>query len=293
PKGGRGERGFRGIGCAPVHPAGAPHLGLDAGAGVSVGDVWKGSAAEKAGLRPNDVIVSVDGKEVRGPDDFIKRLAKKAPGESVKIEAIQGGARKSFEVALGERPPEAGPARVEPFPRFAWPGVPQPPERPEPPQFGRRGRIILRGPDGEKKLFELPEESWDFNRFFEEMERQFPELWKIGPEDRMRDKIEKLFDTLREGHKGDWSVSSQTAIAVVRILEDDLDITVRDENGVRTVDVKKGEKAIAENLPWEKIDSLPADIRERVEKAGRGIKIDVRGPAPKPIERRAEKEVRA
>lgn len=295
------KSGFLGVAPAPVDPALAAHFGLEEDVGISIWHVLDGTPAAKAGLRTNDIIVSVDGKPIRGPEDFVEKISRKAEGDRVQLEVIQSGARKTIEVTLGARPPEKdlGPA---PFPGRLPFGLPRWDDGRD--WFGRRGRVILRGPDG-SKLFELPKgfwefekEPWDFDvdKFFGELEKRFPDLGKISPEDEIKDlkqRLRKLLDTVREGEKGDWSVKTQTiASSVVRVVEDDLDITVRDENGVRTVDVKKGGETICENLPYEKIGSLPPDIRDRVEKVARGIKVQIEGVKPKPFVPRPEKQLR-
>jgi len=53
-------------------------FGVFSNLGVLVASVEKGSDAEKAGLKAGDVIVSIDGKNVRTPADFNREM--RAPG---------------------------------------------------------------------------------------------------------------------------------------------------------------------------------------------------------------------
>jgi uncharacterized protein YbcC (UPF0753/DUF2309 family) len=48
-------------------------------------------------------------------------------------------------------------------------------------------------------------------------------------------------------------------------------LPIADLNGIRTVTVKKGDQTLAEDMSYDKIDTLPADARERVEKLAGSI----------------------
>src|SRR5215831_14012401 len=49
-------------------------FGVSGNAGVLVSSVDAGSSAEKAGLKPGDVIIAVDGQSVRNPGDFSREM---------------------------------------------------------------------------------------------------------------------------------------------------------------------------------------------------------------------------
>ncbi len=53
--------------------------------GVSIEDVTKGSAAEKAGLKEGDVIKKIDDKKIESPDDLSEAIQKHKPGEKVTV----------------------------------------------------------------------------------------------------------------------------------------------------------------------------------------------------------------
>jgi putative serine protease PepD len=93
-----------------------PYLGVSTGpaiggVGAAVQGVTPGGPAENAGLRPGvDVIVSVDGHRVTGPDDVVQALDGRQPGDRVQIVVIRGsGARRTITVRLGDRPAHVGP----------------------------------------------------------------------------------------------------------------------------------------------------------------------------------------
>ena len=63
----------------------AQSFGLPDAQGVLLSNINKGSAAEKAGLRPGDVILEVDGESVAGPADPIAKFYQKSPGDHVHL----------------------------------------------------------------------------------------------------------------------------------------------------------------------------------------------------------------
>jgi S1-C subfamily serine protease len=72
--------------------------------GVIVRSVEPGSPAAKAGIRAEDIIVSVDGARVDNWNDFIRDLFAKRPGDTVDMEIVRNGTRLTVKVALVERP---------------------------------------------------------------------------------------------------------------------------------------------------------------------------------------------
>lgn len=76
------------------------HLGIKEDVSTMVMGVHKGLAAEKAGLAPYDLIVSIDGKDDADPAAIRAVLRDKKPGESVKFGVIHQGQRKELTINL-------------------------------------------------------------------------------------------------------------------------------------------------------------------------------------------------
>lgn len=76
------------------------HLGIKEDVSTMVMGVHKGLAAEKAGLAPYDLIVSIDGKDDADPDAIRATLRTKNPGETVKFGVIHQGQRKELTITL-------------------------------------------------------------------------------------------------------------------------------------------------------------------------------------------------
>jgi S1-C subfamily serine protease len=95
---GRFTRAYIGIagGSRPLPPRLARELGRKAG--VEVVEVVEGSPAAKAGLRPEDLIVSVGGTPVEGADDLQRLMAGELIGARVSATVIREGRRLELEL---------------------------------------------------------------------------------------------------------------------------------------------------------------------------------------------------
>lgn len=85
-------------------------LGYDVDAkpeGALVVAVAAGAPAEGK-LEPTEVIVAVDGKPVRTPDDLRELIAKHEPGETVSLRVRAGGAVRTVRIGTVESPEEPG-----------------------------------------------------------------------------------------------------------------------------------------------------------------------------------------
>jgi serine protease Do len=101
---GRVSRGFIGVTLTDVTPALQRALNLSVAAGAMVQDVTPRSPAERAGLRPYDVIVEVEGSQVASNQELIQNISARQPGTMAKLEVIREGRRQAMTVKLAERP---------------------------------------------------------------------------------------------------------------------------------------------------------------------------------------------
>ncbi|MDR7419297.1 MAG: trypsin-like peptidase domain-containing protein [Armatimonadota bacterium] len=62
----------------------------------------QGSPAERAGMRPQDIIVAIDGQKINTIGDLRRELFRKKPGDSVRVEVVRDGRRLTLTVTLTE-----------------------------------------------------------------------------------------------------------------------------------------------------------------------------------------------
>ena len=72
--------------------------------GAVISEVTSGSPAEKAGVRPDDVVVGVDGRGIEDNSDLSRYVASKAPGTTVRLKIVRGGVEREISVTLGTFP---------------------------------------------------------------------------------------------------------------------------------------------------------------------------------------------
>jgi serine protease Do len=72
-------------------------------AGLKVAKVGRESPAEKAGIRVGDVLLKMDGVELKTRDDFKDLMKEKAPDDRVVFELIRNGKNETLTLRLGNR----------------------------------------------------------------------------------------------------------------------------------------------------------------------------------------------
>ena len=102
---GKVSRGFIGVVLTDVTPELRRALKLAVSRGALVQDVSAGSPAERAGLRPYDVIASVDGRDVWTNEELIRDISGRQPGTVARLDVIRDGRHMPSMVKLAERPP--------------------------------------------------------------------------------------------------------------------------------------------------------------------------------------------
>jgi serine protease DegQ len=103
---GRADHAFIGLAPGDITAEIADQLGLTDTEGVAVLSVVDGGPAEKAGLRPGDILKTLEGRQLRTPEDLLAALRQRNPGDQVSVEFQRGGRTETVKVALSDRPAE-------------------------------------------------------------------------------------------------------------------------------------------------------------------------------------------
>jgi len=74
-----------------------------ANGGVRVGEVVPGGPASKAGMLPDDIIVSVDGHPIKNGDELIAIVSNKHPGSTVSLGIIRAGKHITVDCGITDR----------------------------------------------------------------------------------------------------------------------------------------------------------------------------------------------
>jgi serine protease Do len=121
------SRGYLGVGVVELTDDRVKALNLKDDQGVEVKHVDENSPAAKAGLKENDVIVEVNGKNVEGLHQFQTSIGETAPGTKVTLTVWRNGAKQALSATLDARP-----AGLFVFGGPDFPDAPMPPMPPVP-----------------------------------------------------------------------------------------------------------------------------------------------------------------
>ncbi len=102
----RGEvtRGWVGVEMQEITPDLAESFGLADIRGVLIAGVLRSSPAERAGMRPGDVLLAVDGRAVPDPRAMLDIVAAIPPGQEARFRVRRGEREIELKVAVGRRP---------------------------------------------------------------------------------------------------------------------------------------------------------------------------------------------
>jgi serine protease Do len=104
---GRIERGWLGVLLQPVSTEVAEGLGLAGEGGSLVANVEPDSPAAKAGLRPGDVVLAVNGKPLENVKALARAVADTRPGSTLTFQVNREQKTRDLKVVIGT-PPGAG-----------------------------------------------------------------------------------------------------------------------------------------------------------------------------------------
>jgi len=100
---GKVSRGYIGINIGEVDDAIAKSLGMDRPRGIIIQGIVENGAASESDLRPGDVILEVDGREVDAPNQLQSYVAAQTAGSTVTLKIFRDGEELDRKVTLKRR----------------------------------------------------------------------------------------------------------------------------------------------------------------------------------------------
>lgn len=71
--------------------------------GVLIQEVQPGGPADKAGLKPGDIITTIDGRSIKDGDDLVNEIASRRPGSTARLGFLRDGKTQDTTVTIGDR----------------------------------------------------------------------------------------------------------------------------------------------------------------------------------------------
>jgi serine protease Do len=96
-----------GVTVQEVNQALADSFGLKRAAGALVSSVMPGSAAEKAGIEPGDIITKYEGNAIEASGELSAAIGQATPGSKAKLEIVRKGETRQLVATLGAAKAEA------------------------------------------------------------------------------------------------------------------------------------------------------------------------------------------
>ncbi|GAB3417521.1 Do family serine endopeptidase [Massilia agilis] len=97
-------RGWIGIESQDITPELADSFGLGRQSGAIIAGVVRGGPADKAGMRPGDILLKVEGKPVANTSDMLNLIAQLQPGGKAKMTVMRKNRESVLDVTVGRRP---------------------------------------------------------------------------------------------------------------------------------------------------------------------------------------------
>jgi serine protease DegS/serine protease DegQ len=101
---GQVTRGWLGVELQELTPELAISFGLNGLDGALIAGVLRNSPAERAGIRPGDVVLELDSDRVQGTQQLLAKVAESRPGQAAVFRVRRAGRDLDLTVEIGRRP---------------------------------------------------------------------------------------------------------------------------------------------------------------------------------------------
>jgi serine protease Do len=102
---GKVEWGYLGVAIAEIADEDVDKFKLKEPRGVLIREVVSGQAADKGGMRVNDVVVSIDGTRTDAPRDLQRIVSSSPVGRRVRVSVLRDGKPEDLDVVIGQYQP--------------------------------------------------------------------------------------------------------------------------------------------------------------------------------------------
>ena len=94
------QRPFLGVTISELDGSYAQELGIDITQGVVIENLVEGGSAEQAGLQPKDIIIGIDGNEVKSVPELQERIGRAQVGDLITLNINRSGRDRAITVEL-------------------------------------------------------------------------------------------------------------------------------------------------------------------------------------------------
>jgi len=103
-KNGQVVRGWIGVEPQDITPELAESFGLQKSSGTIIAGVLRGGPADKAGVKPGDILLSVADKPVTDTVSMLNLVAQLTPGDKVRVTVLRKSQEAALDITVGRRP---------------------------------------------------------------------------------------------------------------------------------------------------------------------------------------------
>jgi serine protease DegQ len=97
-------RGWIGVEPQDITPELADSFGLTKKSGIIIAGVLKGGPAEQAGLKPGDIIVSIENQPATDVTAMVNLIAQFTPGQKITMQILRKSQPMQLDITVGKRP---------------------------------------------------------------------------------------------------------------------------------------------------------------------------------------------
>jgi serine protease DegQ len=102
-------RGWIGVEIQEITGEMADSFKLPRGQGAMIAGVMRGGPADRAGARPGDVLMEINGTKVTDPSNMLNQIAQLKPGSDAALMVLRNGRTERLSAVIGKRPrPQPG-----------------------------------------------------------------------------------------------------------------------------------------------------------------------------------------